>query len=89
MRRLQFCLVVLAVLAFTFSAFAQVQNGQFTGTVTDPTGAAIANAKVTVSNPAIDLNLVATTNASGNFQSGDKTTHQTRSNQAPSVDKYE
>ncbi len=67
MKRLQFCLAVFAVLALTFSAFAQVQNGQFTGTVTDPTGAAIANAKVTVSNPSIDLNLSTTTNSSGNY----------------------
>jgi outer membrane receptor for ferrienterochelin and colicin len=67
MKRLQFCLAVFAVLALTFSAFAQVQFGQFTGTVTDPTGAAIANAKVSVSNPAIDLNLFTTTNSSGNY----------------------
>src|SRR6202158_574399 len=67
MKRLQFGLAVLAVLALTFSAFAQVQNGQFTGTVTDPTGAAIANAKVTVTNPATDLNLPTTTNSSGNY----------------------
>ena len=53
MKRLQFCLAVFAVLALTFSALAQVQFGQFTGTVTDPTGAAVANAKITVSNPAI------------------------------------
>src|SRR5260370_13449608 len=46
---------------------AQVQNGQFDGTVTDPTGAAIANAKVTVTNPATDLNLTTTTNSSGNY----------------------
>src|SRR5208337_4839719 len=67
MKRLQFCLVVFAVLALTFSAFAQVQFGQFTGTVTDPTGAAITNAKVTVTNAATDLNLSATTNSSGNY----------------------
>src|ERR1700730_9724379 len=67
MKRLQFCLAAFAVLALTFNAFAQVQNGQFTGTVSDPTGAAIANAKVTVSNPAIDLNLSTTTNSSGNY----------------------
>ena len=58
MKRLQFCLTVVAVLALTVSAFAQVQFGQFTGTVTDPTGAAIANAKVTVNNPVTDLNLM-------------------------------
>ncbi len=67
MKRLQFCLVVFAVLALTFSAFAQVENGQFTGTVLDPTGAAIANAKVSVTNPAIDLNLFTTSNSSGNY----------------------
>src|SRR6266853_876587 len=67
MKRLQFCLAVFAVLALTFSAFAQVQNGQFDGAVTDPTGAAIANAKVTVTNPATDLNLTTTTNSSGNY----------------------
>src|SRR5712692_2852421 len=67
MKRLQFCLAVFTVLALTFSAFAQVQNGQFDGAVTDPTGAAIANAKVTVTNPATDLNLSTTTNSSGNY----------------------
>jgi outer membrane receptor for ferrienterochelin and colicin len=67
MKRLQFCLAVFAVLALTFSALAQVQNGQFTGTVTDPTGAAIANAKVTVTNPATQLTLTTTTNSAGNY----------------------
>ena len=67
MRRLQFCLAVFAVMALTLSAFAQVQNGQITGTVTDPTGAAIANAKVTVTNPATNLNVSTTTNSSGNY----------------------
>jgi Carboxypeptidase regulatory-like domain/TonB dependent receptor len=67
MRRLQFCLIMFAVLALTVSAIAQVQNGQFAGTVTDPTGAAIADAKVTVTNPATDLNLTTTTNSSGNY----------------------
>jgi outer membrane receptor for ferrienterochelin and colicin len=67
MKRLQFCLVVLAVLALSFSAMAQVDNGQFAGTVTDPSGAAISNAKISVINPATDLHLTATTNASGNY----------------------
>jgi outer membrane receptor protein involved in Fe transport len=67
MKRLQFCLVVFAVLALTFSAFAQIQFSQFTGTVLDPTGAAIANAKVAVVNPATDLHLTTTTNANGNY----------------------
>src|ERR1700690_1806086 len=67
MRKLQFCLAVFAVLALSFSAFAQVQNGQFTGTVSDPTGAAIPNAKITVTNPATDLNVSTTSNSSGNY----------------------
>jgi hypothetical protein len=67
MKRLQFCLAVFAVLALTLSAFAQVQNGQFEGTITDPSGASIANAKITVSNAATGLNLSATTNASGSY----------------------
>src|SRR5262249_2985896 len=67
MRRLQFCLALFAILALTLSASAQVQNGQIAGTVTDPTGAAIANAKVTVTNPATNLSSSTATNASGNF----------------------
>ncbi|MGA2981750.1 MAG: TonB-dependent receptor [Terriglobales bacterium] len=67
MKRLQFCLAVFAVLALTCSVFAQVQFSQFTGTVLDPTSAAIANAKVTVTNAATDLSLTATTNSSGNY----------------------
>ena len=67
MKRLQFCLAVFAVLALSFSAFAQVQNGQFAGTVTDPSGAAIANAKVTANNTATGFNQSVVTNASGNY----------------------
>jgi outer membrane receptor protein involved in Fe transport len=67
MRRLQFCLAVFALLAFTCSVVAQVQNGQFTGTVTDPSGAAVPNAKITVSNQATGLSANATTNQSGIF----------------------
>src|SRR5208283_4086416 len=55
MKRLQFCLAVFAVLALSFSAFAQVQFGQFSGTVLDPTGAAIAGAKITVTHTATEV----------------------------------
>src|ERR1700686_2644774 len=67
MKRLQFCLAVFAVFFLAIGAFAQVQNGQFEGTITDPSGASIANAKVTVSSGSTGLNLSATTNASGNY----------------------
>jgi carboxypeptidase family protein len=67
MKRLQFCLAVFAVLALSFSAFAQVQNSQFSGTVLDPTGAAIAGAKITVTHTSTGESLFATTNSSGNY----------------------
>src|SRR5438128_4397286 len=66
MKKLQFCLVFLSLL-LAFSAVAQVQNGQFTGVVTDPSGAAIPNAKVTVINPSTNLSVSAVTNQSGVF----------------------
>ena len=66
MRRLQFCLAtVLSLLVLTFGAFAQVQNGQFTGTVTDPSGAAIPNATLSVSNLATGFSVTVTSNQSG------------------------
>ncbi|MBZ5722687.1 MAG: carboxypeptidase regulatory-like domain-containing protein [Acidobacteriia bacterium] len=67
MKKLQFCLVLLSLLVLALGAVAQVQNGQFTGSVTDPSGAAITNAKVTVTNLATNFSVSATTNQSGLF----------------------
>jgi hypothetical protein len=67
MKRLQLCLAVFAVLALTFSASAQVQFAQLAGTVLDPTGAAIASAKVTATNPSTGESFSATTNSTGNY----------------------
>jgi hypothetical protein len=67
MRRLQFCLVVFALLALSSLVFAQVQNGQFSGTVLDPTGAAVAGAKVTIVNMGTNLTVSTTTSSSGNY----------------------
>lgn len=67
MKKLQFCLALFAVLTLSLSALAQIQNGQFAGTVTDPSGAAIANAKIVIKNSATDLTFTATTNGSGNY----------------------
>ena len=67
MKRLQFCLVLLCTLMLALGAFAQVQNGQFTGEITDPSGAAIANAKVTVINTGTNLTQTVTTNQAGLF----------------------
>src|SRR3989441_4475570 len=65
MKKLQFCLVAISMLLVALGAFAQVQNGQFSGTVTDPSGAAIPNAKVTVTNTGTNLSVSTTTNQSG------------------------
>ncbi len=67
MKKLQFCLVLLSLLALALGAAAQVQNGQFAGDVTDPTGAAIPNAKVTVTNLGTNLSVTTTTNQTGYY----------------------
>ncbi len=59
--------MLLSLLALSLSAFAQIQNGQFTGTITDPSGAAIPNAKVTVTNVGTNLSVTATTNPTGSY----------------------
>src|SRR2546426_2269299 len=65
MKKLQFCLVFLFLLLLALSAAGQVQNGTFTGTVTDPSGATIPNAKVTVTNLGTNLSVTTTTNSDG------------------------
>ncbi len=49
----------------TLGAVAQIQNGQFTGTVTDPSGAAVPNARVSIINQATNLSLTTNTNQTG------------------------
>jgi hypothetical protein len=58
---------LVCTLLLTLGAVAQVQNGQFTGTVTDPSGAAVPNVKVTITNQATSLSVTATTNQTGFF----------------------
>src|SRR5215467_12874730 len=65
MTKLRFGLACFAVLVTAFTAAAQVQNGQFQGTVTDPSGAAIASANVTVTNQETNLSVTVSTNSSG------------------------
>jgi outer membrane receptor protein involved in Fe transport len=67
MKKLQFCLVLLSLLMFSVSMTAQIQNGQVQGTVTDPQGAAISNARVTVTNPGTNYSTTVTTNSTGNY----------------------
>ena len=65
MKKLLFLLISLVFVAGV--ATAQVQNGQFNGTVLDPSGAAIPNAKVTLSNAGTGLSVTATTNQTGAY----------------------
>ncbi len=65
MTKLRFCLISLLTLMFALAAVAQIQNGQFQGTVTDPSGAAVPNAKITITNASTGLSVTATTNATG------------------------
>ena len=67
MTKLRCCLISLLVVLFALGAMAQIQNGQFAGTVTDPSGAAVANAKITVTNQATGLSVTATSNATGSY----------------------
>ena len=67
MKKLLWCFAFLSVLGFAFTALAQVQNGAFTGTVTDPSGAAVPNAKVTITNLGTNASMTATTNNTGLF----------------------
>src|SRR5579884_1861185 len=66
MKSLALRFLLVALLFAPASLFAQV-TAQITGTVTDPTGAAVANAQVTVTSPEHGVTRTAPTNASGDF----------------------
>lgn len=55
------------LLALTQHAFAQVDEGSITGTVTDTTGAAVPNASVTLLNTDVGLSLTGKTDAKGSY----------------------
>ena len=62
--------IVVLMVAFTIlapSAFGQAVYGSILGTVTDPQGAAVASAKVTVTNQRKGTTDQTTTNADGNY----------------------
>jgi len=65
MKNLLFLLLCVAL--FVAVATAQVQNGQFTGVVVDPSGAAIPSAKISVTNLGTNLTVNAATNQSGTY----------------------
>jgi hypothetical protein len=55
------------VIAIAVVCFAQVESGRIVGTVTDPNGASVAQAKITVTNTATEQALTVTTNDTGDF----------------------
>src|SRR3954464_8454362 len=59
--------LLLTITLLATALFAQVQNGQIRGTVTDPQGAAVSGAKVTVTNPATSRQVTYTTSDTGAF----------------------
>ena len=42
--------IILALIAFGLPASSQVQNGEFTGLITDPSGAVVNQARVLIHN---------------------------------------
>ena len=59
--------VVCSLTIMTASAFGQAVYGSVFGTITDPSGAAVAGAKVTVTSVGKNISEQATTNADGNY----------------------
>src|SRR5215469_15201810 len=59
--------ILASLLGMVSVLTGQVQNGQFTGIVTDPSGAAIANATVTATNQGTGLSVSATSNQGGAY----------------------
>src|SRR5215208_6337360 len=69
MARIKFKVVVLAALLFAMSAtaFAQLETGQITGRVTDPNGAVVPGAAVTVKSVETGAERAATSDAEGAY----------------------
>jgi outer membrane receptor protein involved in Fe transport len=69
MYQLRFVVAALAFWTCSCSAlFAQEATGKITGTITDPSGAVVANAKITVTDKATGIAHQATSDTSGTYQ---------------------
>lgn len=63
-----FGLLIVLLMMTPGNGFAQIDRGSIVGAVSDPSGAAIPNATVTVANKSTGINLTAKTNSSGRYQ---------------------
>jgi outer membrane receptor protein involved in Fe transport len=59
--------LLLAVLLTGSALLAQTATGEVNGTITDPTGAVVSGARVTLTNQGMRISHTASSNASGNF----------------------
>jgi hypothetical protein len=59
--------VAMIIFALTSTIFAQEYRGTITGTITDPNGAVVPNATVTVKNTGTNTSNTVTTNGEGNY----------------------
>lgn len=66
-RHSHFLAILCFTLPFSFVALAQRDLGSITGTVSDPQGAAVPNAKVTITNDATGVAYTLTTNEAGSY----------------------
>ena len=67
-RYMQVLGVALAMLACVLSAHAQVTSGNVRGVVTDPNGAVVPNAKVTITQKSTNVSTNAQTTSAGEFE---------------------
>ena len=71
MRRIGLCSLIFVLVALMYPVgrmFGQAVYGSIIGTVTDSSGAAVPNAKVTITDVAKGVNYETTSNESGNYQ---------------------
>jgi hypothetical protein len=67
MKNLRSCLVLFSVLVLALGTAAQIQNGELSGDITDPSGAAFPKAKVVIKNTATDLTTTVLSSQQGHF----------------------
>lgn len=63
----RFCALLLSISALVAPAFAQESFGQVLGTVTDPTGAVMPSAELTLAGPRVPNGLTTTTSEDGTY----------------------